>query len=457
MLRHTRDPYFVSREIKSALSPDGVYLATNLPYSGDGLSVRALRSDEVTFRFSHTWDDVMTPAFSQDGKLLAVSVRDSRANPFRVHVLRPDSGEELFAFAAEKMTPTGVAIDPSGKRLAVALTPRGDSDGQGSLVTWRIDHNKEDPVFKKVTLPALATRSHRSIHTPLVYSPDGSLLARIVLGDFRQSVQLYDAFTGEDRLSLFVHRMVTTAPAFSPDSRTLAVASGGYTLDHYVSLWELRTGKVRWYGPLPATPTALAFAPSGKLLATGHGDSSALVWDVTGHYATAKVRTAAEYGDLWRTLASDDASKAFTAQQSLASGDDDAVAALRKKLKPAVGKSLDDATLAKLVQQLDDDDPDTRQKARVALEQQGRAAQAVLRKALQGNPSVEVKRSARVLLTRITKATVAGEELAALRAVEVLKWVGTPAARQLIEELAHGWAAAELTRDAKATLARLRR
>jgi hypothetical protein len=423
------------------------------------LTVRELRSAEASFGLSSPGDDLIAPTFSQESKSVAFSAYDHRAGMYRVHVLRPGSGEELLAFPAGKMTPAGAALDPTGKRLAVALTPRSDSTESASLVTWRIDQNKEDPTFKKVTLPALPARRPRfesQVYSPLVYSPDGGLLARVVLGDFRQSVQLYDGITGAERLNLGVGGMAIP-PAFSPDGRTLAVASGNRSLDHTVTLWELRTGKMRWSGLLPATPTALAFAPAGHLLVSGHSNATALVWDVTGQYATGKVRTAGQYQALWEDLANGGAMTAFAAQRSLAADRDRAVEALRQRLKPAEGKSLDDATLAKLVQQLDDDDPDTRQKARAALEQQRWAAETALGKAMEGKPSAELKQSASALLARLNQPLQAGEERAALRALEVLEWVGTPAARQLIEELAHGWAAAELTRDAKATLARLRR
>jgi hypothetical protein len=47
------------------------------------------------------------------------------------------------------------------------------------------------------------------------------------------------------------------------------------------------------------------------------------------------------------------------------------------------------------------------------------------------------------------------EDLRHIRAVEVLEGLGTPEARNLLEELAKGAADATLTREAKASLRRL--
>jgi hypothetical protein len=47
------------------------------------------------------------------------------------------------------------------------------------------------------------------------------------------------------------------------------------------------------------------------------------------------------------------------------------------------------------------------------------------------------------------------ERVQALRAVEVLEWIGTPEARKVLEALATGAPAARLTREARASLGRL--
>jgi hypothetical protein len=160
---------------------------------------------------------------------------------------------------------------------------------------------------------------------------------------------------------------------------------------------------------------------------------------------------------LWASLIGADTEKAFEAQRALAVGGDASVAAFRKRLRPAAGKPLDSATLARLVKDLDDEAFAVRREAYGALAREGKSAEPHLRKALAGKPSPEVKRLARRLLARLGRPGASGELLRSLRALEVLEWVGTPAARKLVEELSGGRVDAPLTRQARATLGRMRK
>ena len=80
-----------------------------------------------------------------------------------------------------------------------------------------------------------------------------------------------------------------------------------------------------------------------------------------------------------------------------------------------------------------------------------------VRKRLTGAESAEVRKRALDFLDRFDPATPKPDRLRQLRAVELLEGIGTPAARDVLSELAKGAAEAPLTRDAAATLERLRR
>src|SRR5262249_8868962 len=148
---------------------------------------------------------------------------------------------------------------------------------------------------------------------------------------------------------------------YSPDGRMLAVATRNDDGASHVALWEVCSGKKRWQAPLPARPDALAFGEGGQVLVTGHADTTALLWDVSGRRQRARALDAKGWDALVKDLKSDDAAKAFEAQRTLAASR--AVGELRSRLKPAAGKPLSEKEMAALVKDLDDDDFDVRDKA----------------------------------------------------------------------------------------------
>src|SRR5207249_2590739 len=114
----------------------------------------------------------------------------------------------------------------------------------------------------------------------------------------------------------------------------------------------------------------------------------------------------------------------------------------------------DAAKVQRLIADLDDERFAVRRQASVALEKIGEPAAPSLRKALEGEPSIEARRRLEDLLARINSAAPHGEALRSLRAIEALERIGTPAARQVLQSLAEGTAGAALTRAAQAALDR---
>ena len=78
-----------------------------------------------------------------------------------------------------------------------------------------------------------------------------------------------------------------------------------------------------------------------------------------------------------------------------------------------------------------------------------------LRKALEGNPPLDLKQRVEKLLEKATVQKPQGDQLRELRSVEVLELAATPEAKQVLETLAKGAAGARLTREAKAAAERL--
>ena len=106
---------------------------------------------------------------------------------------------------------------------------------------------------------------------------------------------------------------------------------------------------------------------------------------------------------------------------------------------------------------LDSEDFATRQKASRRLAEFGELAVPGARKRLAKAESAEVRRRAQEFLDRFDPPKPSPGRLRQLRAVELLEGIATPAARDVLSELAKGAAEAPLSREAAAALERLRR
>jgi hypothetical protein len=284
--------------------------------------------------------------------------------------------------------------------------------------------------------------------TALALSPDGRTL---VSGGRDRTARLWEASTGQERKQLKGHGGWVEALALSPDGKVLATGAG----DGVVRLWEMAGGKLlaEFSGHRGAVK-ALAFAPGGDLLASGAADTTALLWDVAALRRDLKPRLVElkpeQLDALWADLASEDASKAYQAVNALALSGDQAAALLKTKLRPVSGDGA-----AKLIARLDDEDFATRQRARSELARLGKHVEPALRKALEGNPSAEVKKHLEELLKGLAENHFVPEVARGLRGVEVLESVGSATAKEVLQALARGMPEAELTVEAKAALGRL--
>jgi WD40 repeat protein len=417
----------------SCLSPDGKSLAC-VTWAGN------LRIMDLAGKESQRWKahqgQIMAVAYSPDGKSLASAGAD-RA----VVVWDPATGKELQRFELEQGPPNDVTFSPDGKLLCVVV--RGQP-----VRLWQLSDGR--PRFLVPPAPGPNGGGVGSDIEAAAFSPDSRVLAT---GGRDGAARTWDMATGQQLRGYPGHAGWILAVAFSADGRTLAVAAW-----RSLRLWEIATGKERKnFTAHEADVTALAFAPNGRTLASGGGDTTGLVWDLTGRLEDGKLRT----GDVsqrelelaWTDLRGADAGRAYGGLWVLASAPKQALPLLRDVLRRA--DAVDTTQIGKLIAALDDDDFDKREKATEDLLRVGEQARPLVTKALDAKPAAELRRRLEYLLERMQGARESGERLQQDRVLEVLEAMGTPEARALLEDVARGAPDAWQTREAKAALARM--
>src|SRR5262249_48184942 len=151
-------------------------------------------------------------------------------------------------------------------------------------------------------------------------------------------------------------------------------------------------------------------------------------------------------------MGSAEAGKAWAAVRKLAAVQSEAVPFLAGCVEPVPNATAN--STKPLIEALDSDEFRTREAAATKLVELGPKAEATLRAILAASRSAEQARRIEDLLIPVEKIVEpAGGEVRDLRAVAVLRLAGTAEARMILQELATGVERANLTREARSTLA----
>ena len=222
-----------------SFSPDGRSLAAGYgANSGAGaLVVWDLPTGNV--RYAQPQETIVpSVAFSQDGKLLAMATFSNTAR-----VLDSATGEINRELAGHEDKMRSVAFSPDGKTLATGSYDR-------TIKLWDVATGE--------LLRALS--GHTKPVRVISFSPDGKWLASA--GGEENSARLWDINDASAPPRKFDNSNYVPQAAFSPDSKTLAMATWGGK----VLLFDCESGATtQEFGNMPGVDW-VAFSPDGDLL-----------------------------------------------------------------------------------------------------------------------------------------------------------------------------------------------
>jgi RNA polymerase sigma factor (sigma-70 family) len=433
---------------------------------------------------SKDWQGWMLHAVSPGGAVTARTRREDKPHS-AIRLWDPQTGKEISSLSEHQGAVMTLRFAPDGKLLAA-----GSEDG---IRIWDIAAGRQ---LHHVRVPQPQPRERWQDWT-LAFSPDGKLLAwfgvdgwiglcEVATGNVLrrwdsqqrgtdaflfspdsqslvsadgQAVRSWDAATGKERLN-FINDMHIGTLALSPSGRMLAIgerpgsaiASKSFDKPCTIWLWDAYSGqKIRHIGAPQTMLLCLAFAPDGRTLASGGGDSTILLWNVTGRTSESAAKnkplTQAEVDSWWSRLAGD-ALQADAAIGNMIAAPEQSLAVLKKALKPAPPAPVDN--IAQLIGDLDSGTFAVRAKATRALEELGEAAEAALWRVLANHPPLEIQRRVEQVLQKRDH-----DVIRQLRALEVLGQIATPEAQRVLEALLAGTPNPRIARAATAALQRL--
>jgi WD40 repeat protein len=408
-----------------------------------GLCVHALPSGKILYEEDGTERSERSLVFFDGGRQIAGVLGKY------LHLWQAATGRNRAILPLpliERERAAGIAAAAAGKTFALLAQK---TSGERRLVVWQPQTNTRLRVYD------LAAGEQP---TRMVFSPDGQWLA-VGLEATKLVLIRLDHAAGDQYFDLGYDGQGFSDLAFSPDGRVLAAAAQRYTeqaSSSRVFLVELASRKVRLEldGHARGIVRRLAFTPDSNLLATGSSDTSVLLWHA-GIRPTAQAAAdlaPAELEKLWASLAATNAGDALQAQRRLASAPAAAVPFLVGRLRPADTLATGGRSVVDWIADLSHESYAARSRASQVLEKIGPAAVPALRQALREHATVEAQRRMEELLNKLAHRVPLPEELAQLRAVEVLEVTDTAAAREHLRRLAAGHPLTLLTQAAETAL-----
>ena len=247
--------------------------------------------------FTETLGNILSAAFSPDGKLMATCDTDCQIRLWQVK-----TGKLLCIFEGHDNWVRSIAFSNNGQILA-----SGSADC--TVKIWDIQHNSclqtlrghDNEVFSVAfspNSPILASSSGdhtvkiwdiqngQCVHTlnehkewirSVAFSPNGQILAS---GSDDRTVKIWHIQNGKCLKTYRGHQNWVRSVAFNDDGQILASGSS----DRTVKIWHIQNDKcIETYRGHRDGIYALTFSPDGQILASGSGDCTVRLWDIHNH------------------------------------------------------------------------------------------------------------------------------------------------------------------------------
>ena len=244
----SRDGKRLLVQFNSFLNPEDM---TRLVNTDTGQEVAQLKG-RLTWRWPWRLDDAKATAFSEDGRRIVTSSRDST---IRIWDIKDRS--LVASIKGHENAVTHAEYSHDG-RLIVS----GSIDG-----TVRVWTEEPSSVIKTY-------RGHSGAVRSVSVSPDGTKLAT---ASADRTARLWDVSSGVTLRVLKGHADIVNSARFSPDASHALTASA----DKTARIWDALTGTtIMSLDGHDDSVIAAAFSPDGSRIATGSSDKTARIWRV---------------------------------------------------------------------------------------------------------------------------------------------------------------------------------